>query len=191
MPLVRLKYLNKWTDANRRTHIYFRRPGHKAIRLPSPVGSPEFMLAYNEALEATASLPKEPRVKVGTFASLALSYFNSAKFKGHRPETQRSQRGIINGLVAEHGNKSIAIRQDHIQAMVDAKAATPSAARNLLNVLRTLMDHAIDLKLRGDNPAIGVKRPRIKGKGFRSWKDEHCAKFEVKRPLRDTRSARI
>src|SRR5262245_59745595 len=42
------------------------------------------------------------------------------------------------------------------------------------------MDHAIDLKLRTDNPAIGVKRPRIKGKGFRSWKNEHCEKFEAK-----------
>src|SRR5262245_10829863 len=125
MPLVRLKHLHKWTDVKGRTYIYFRRPGHKAIKLPSPVGSPEFMLAYNEALGATASLPKEPRVKVGTFASLALSYFNSAKFKGHRPETQRSQRGIINGLVAAHGDKSIGLHQEHIQAMVDAKAATP------------------------------------------------------------------
>jgi site-specific recombinase XerD len=79
--------------------------------------------------------------------------------------------------------RAIAIRQDHIQAMVDAKAATPSAARNLLNLIRALMVHAIDLKLREDNPAIGVKRPRIKGKGFRSWKDEHCAKFEAKWPL--------
>ena len=141
MPLVRLKYLNKWTDVKGRTHVYFRRPGHKAIRLAFPVGSPEFMLAYNEALEATVSLPKEPKVRVGTFASLALSHFNSAKFKSHSPETQRSQRGIINGLVAAHGDKSVAIRQDHIQAMVDAKAATPSAARNLLNVIRALMDH--------------------------------------------------
>ena len=67
------------------------------------------MLAYNDALEATVSLPKEPKVRVGTFASLALSYFNSAKFKSHSPETQRSQRGIINGLVAAHGDKSVAI----------------------------------------------------------------------------------
>ena len=187
MPSVRLKYVNKWTDAKGRTHIYFRRPGHKAIRLPSPVGSPEFMLAYNEAIEATPSLSKEPTVKVGTFASLALSYFNSAKFKSHRPETQRSQRGIINSLVAVHGAKGIALQTEHIQAMVDAKAGTPSAARNLLNVIRALMDHAIALKLRGDNPAIGVKRPRIKGNGFRSWKDQHCAKFEAKWP-RGTRA---
>jgi hypothetical protein len=76
MPLVRLKHINKWTNAKGRTHIYFRCPGHKAIKLPSPIGSPEFMLAYNEAVETTASLPKEPKVKVGTFSSLALSYFH-------------------------------------------------------------------------------------------------------------------
>ena len=141
------------------------------------------MLAYNEAIEATPSLPKEPKVKVGTFASLALSYFNRAKFKSHRPETQRSQRGIINSLVADTwSERGLPCGQEHIQAMVDAKAGTPSAARNLLNVIRALMDHAIALKLRGDNPAIGVKRPRIKGNGFRSWKDQHCAKFEAKWP---------
>jgi site-specific recombinase XerD len=67
--------------------------------------------------------------------------------------------------------------------MVDAKTATPSAARNLLAFIRALMDHAITLKQRDDNPAVGVKRPKIKGKGFRSWKDEHCAKFEKKHPL--------
>ena len=40
MPSVRLKYVNKWTDAKGRTHIYFRRPGHKAIRLPFPSDRP-------------------------------------------------------------------------------------------------------------------------------------------------------
>jgi integrase len=45
------------------------------------------------------------------------------------------------------------------------------------------MDHAITHKQRNDNPAVGVKRPKIKGNGFRSWKEEHCAKFETKHAL--------
>jgi integrase len=122
----------------------------------------------------------------GSFAALALSYLNSAKFKGYRPETQRSQRGIINRLVAAHGAKSQAdLKQEHLQAMVDAKLETPSAARNLLAVMRALMDHAIAIKWRkkGDNPAIGITRPKIRGKGFRPWKDEHCAKYEATHAL--------
>ena len=48
--------------------------------------------------------------------------------------------------------------------VVDAKIATPSAARNLLAFIRVLMDHAIALRQQNGNPAVGVKRPKIKGK---------------------------
>ena len=30
---------------------------------------------------------------------------------------------------------------------------------------------------------MGVKRPKIKGKGFRPWTEEHCAKYEGTHPL--------
>ncbi len=188
MATIRLKHVNTFRDRNGRLWHYYRRPGCKAFRLPGLPGSPEFMTAYNAAIEGVEPTPKRGLglVKAGSFAALGVSYFNSGTFKGKRPETRRSERGIIDHLIAKHGSKLVAeLKLAHVQAMVDAKAETPSAARNLLAVMRTLGEHAIALGWRkpGDNPAIGVKRPKIKGKGFRSWKDEHCAKFEAEHPL--------
>ena len=75
------------------------------------------------------------------------------------------------------------LKHEQVQRIIDKRAATPSAARNLLAVIRVLMDHAIKTKLLTRSPAIGIDRPKIKGKGFRAWKDEHCAQYEATHPL--------
>jgi site-specific recombinase XerD len=188
MATVRLKYVYPDKDRQGRPRWILRVPGRKAVTLKGVYGSPEFMASYRAATEGAEPTPKEGVgvVKAGSFGALALSYFNSGTFKGHRPETRRSQRGIINALVAKHGVKPWAlVRREHVQAIVDDKAELPSAARNLLAVMRALGEHAIDIEWRkeGDNPAIGVKRPKIKGKGFRPWTEEHCSKYEATHPL--------
>jgi hypothetical protein len=33
-----------------RRYLYFRKPGHKQVRLPLPIGSEQFWAAYKEAL---------------------------------------------------------------------------------------------------------------------------------------------
>lgn len=67
--------------------------------------------------------------------------------------------------------------------MVNDKAGTPSAARNLLKTLRALISFAIEAGIRNDNPTIAVKRPRIKTAGFRTWTEEDIAAFEAKHPV--------
>ncbi|MGH6865740.1 MAG: site-specific integrase [Methyloceanibacter sp.] len=188
MAIVKLKYVYPDKDRQGRRRWLLRMPGRKAATLGGAYGSPEFMANYQAAIEWAEPTPKRGtgNVRPGSLRALALSYFNSGTFKGHRPETQRSQRGIISALVAKHGDKPWApIQRKHVQAMVDEKAELPSAARNLLAVMRALGEHAIAIKWRkeGDNPALDVKRPKIKGKGFRTWTEEHCAKFEAKHPL--------
>jgi hypothetical protein len=155
--------------------IYFRPPGCKAVPLPGPIGSPEFMEAYNSAI--AEPLPKAGiPVKSGTLAALSVSYLNSATFNEKRPETQRTERGIINRLVEQYGAGKVSdLKHEQVQRIIDKRTATPSAARNLLAVIRVLMDHAIKIKLLTRSPAVGIDRPNIKGKGFRAWKDEHCA----------------
>ena len=78
MPLVRLRHVNKFVDRHGRVRIYFRQAGCKAIPLPGPIGSPEFMEAYNAAI--SEPLPKVGvPLKAGTLAALAISYFNSGR----------------------------------------------------------------------------------------------------------------
>jgi len=59
--------------------------------------------------------------------------------------------------------------------MVAAKWTTPAAARNFLKTLHALMEYAIALKMRKDDPTVGVKRPKIKGEGFKTWDESHIA----------------
>jgi hypothetical protein len=46
-----IKHVVEDTDRHGNVRIYFRRKGHPKVRLPSPVGSPEFEAAYAAALE--------------------------------------------------------------------------------------------------------------------------------------------
>jgi integrase len=185
MATVKLRYVYPDKDRRGRRRWLLRMPGRKAVTLKGVYGSPEFMIGYQAAIEGAEPAPRKgvgaPRER--SLAALALSYFNSATFKGHRPETQRSQRGIINALVERHGDKpwsgDYRIRQEHVQAMIDAKAETPSAARNLLFALRALGAHAIALKWRADNPALGVTRPKIKTPGFATWTEAHIELYRA------------
>lgn len=185
MARIKLQHINTFTDRHGRERIYLRLPGCKAVPLPGPVGSPAFMAAYQEALTAAEPMSKKGTgIAPGTFAALALSYLNSAVFKGYRPETQRSQRNIINRLVEAHGAKSAtALKRHHVQALVDVKSDTPSAARNLLAAMRAVMTHAVAIGMRRDNPTDGVTRPKIKTPGYRTWEEDHIVVYRDAHPL--------
>jgi hypothetical protein len=159
MATIKLRHINKFTDQHGRVHIYFRPPGCKAIPLPGPIGSPEFMEAYKAAISEPLPRVGIP-LKPGIVAALAISYLNSATFNEKRPETQRTERGIINRLVEQYGSGKVSkLTQEQVQRIIDKKAATPSAARNLLRVIRVLMDHAIKLKW-GATPQLASSEPR-------------------------------
>ena len=78
------------------------------------------------------------------------------------PETRRTRRCVLERFRAEHGDKRIALLQrTHIDRMVAAKAATPSAARNLLRDLRALMAHCIANHIRMTIRHRGSSTPRL------------------------------
>jgi integrase len=181
---IKLKHVNGFRDRNGRLRHYYRRPGCKAVPLPGPVGSAEFMAAYSAAIEGIMPKKASGLARAGTFAAMALSYLNSARFKEKRPETRRSERGNIDRLVTEHGNRPVAtLQRVHVQAIVDARADKPSAARNVLAAIRAIMDHAVAIGQRKDNPAIGVKRPRIRTPGYRTWGEDDIAAYRATHPL--------
>jgi integrase len=124
------------------------------------------------------------RAKAGTVAATVSMYLASVTFADLADETRRTRRNILERFREAHGDKRIAsIEKKHVQALIDAKAATPSAARNLLAVIRLLMKFAIEAGIRADDPTIGVKRVKIKTDGFRTWDEEHIAAFEARHPI--------
>jgi hypothetical protein len=50
MARVKLSFVNSFVDRHGRVRHYFRRRGHRNVRLPGLPGSPEFMRAYEAAI---------------------------------------------------------------------------------------------------------------------------------------------
>ena len=76
------------------------------------------------------------------------------------------------------------LRPDHIEAMMEAKRDTPEAANLLRKVLRAMMQHAVKIKMRTDDPTRYVKAITIKGnKGFHSWTEPEISTFEARHPI--------
>jgi hypothetical protein len=178
---IKLSFVNSFVDRHGRVRHYFRKRGARNVPLPGLPGSPEFMRAYEAAIgHAEPIVIGASRAKVGTVAATVGMYLASAEFAGLADETRRTRRNILERLREAHGEKRIAvIEPKHVQALVDAKAATPSAARNLLAVLRLLMKFAVKAGIRRDDPTIGVRHARIKTAGFRTWTEADIAAYKA------------
>ena len=187
MTRIRLKYVNAFRDRHGRLRHYFRRPGCKSVALPGLPGSTEFMEAYQAALAGERAPRLEigaSRTRPGTIAALTVGYFNSLAFHSLAPETKRTRRNILERFRTEHGDKRVALLQrGHIEKMVVSKAATPAAARNFINTIRSLLQFAVDTDIRPDNPATGVKRVKIRTDGYRAWTEDDIAAFEARHPV--------
>jgi integrase len=185
MARIKLKYAYPTPDRHGRLLWYFRRRGCKRFRLPGVPGSAEFMAAYAQAIANAEPIQiGASRVKAGSIAVVVGTYLASAEFAGLADETRRTRRNIMERLREAHGDKPAAlIEHKHVQAMVDAKAATPSAARNLLAVIRIIMQAAIKAGIRADDPTLGVKHAKIKKKGHRTWEEDDIARYEAHHPI--------
>jgi hypothetical protein len=152
----RVKY--PYVQRNRDGRCYLRKPGIARVRLPGTFGSHEFEVAYFAAIAAKPAeigVSRTPR----SMNALIVAYYAAAEFKGLRASTSSKYRGILERFREEHGDKDAGgMRHRHIRNLMTEKAATPDAANHLLCMLSTLMELAIALGWREDNPAVGIKR---------------------------------
>src|SRR5438067_192 len=183
---IRIKYVHGYLDRHGRSRHYFRRPGIKRIALPGLPGSPEFNAAYETALAGNAV----PRMQVGSNRTIPgnvnaviVGYYSSTEFSNLKEGTRRERRRILEKFRCEHGNKGTAgIQSHHIEAMVAAKLSTPAEALNFLKAIRALLDYAVKAKMRSDNPAKNVTKPKLGG-SFYTWSEHDIAKFEKNFPI--------
>jgi len=157
------KYVQGFIDRHGKARFYFRRAGF-TVSLPGLPWSPEFMAAYEQVC---AGQPKEigsKRTIPGTIRALAVSYYNSLAFRSMKTITQSVYRNIIDRFCGEtdkdgktHGDKSAAtIQREHIIKLMAQRADKPDSANGLRNVLRAMMQHAIEIGLRRDDPRNGA-----------------------------------
>ena len=71
------------------------------------------------------------------------------------------------------------LTREHVQRMVNEKAATPFAQRNFLNTLRAMFKWAAKEGRIPDDPTLGVTREKVKTTGYKTWSEDQIARFEA------------
>ena len=168
-----------YTDRHGQRRWRFRKGGFSA-ELGREYGSEEFIRRYEAAVSGhkTRGLIAAERTIPGSVNALVISWYRSPEFLDLSESTKRNYRGIVEKFRVKHGNKPIAqMERRHVQAMLAEKSETPGAANNLRKRLIQLLDHAIALDWRVDNPARATKPYRNTGTGFHSWEEAEIAQF--------------
>jgi integrase len=180
------KYVHGFIDRHGRPRFYFRRRGFKEVTLPGLPWSPQFMAAYEAALAGQPTQIGGGRMKPGTMRALALSYFNTAHYRALAPSTQSVYRNIIMKFCNERdragdelGDKGAAtLRHGDVVKLMAARADRPDSANGLRKALRAMMQHAVEIGIRADDPTRDVKAIRVKSDGYHSWSDAEVSQFE-------------
>ena len=185
------KFVQGFIDRHGKPRFYFRRPGFKKVPLLGLPWSPEFMAAYEKACAGQPAQIASVRTKPGTLRALAVSYYNSVAFRSLKPITQSRRRNSIDRLCSEkdkqgheHGDKRAAtIQREHIVKLMAARAGKPESANGLRKSIRAMMQHAVEIGLRTDDPTRDVKAIRVKTDGYHSWTDDEIAQFEKRHAI--------
>ena len=143
------------------------------------------MAAYEEALAGQPAPVAAERTIPGTLRALAVSYFASPEFRTTRPSTQYTYRNVIDRLCTDHGDKRVALLQrEHVIRLLAARASTPGTANAMRRSLRALMQHAVEIGMRPDDPTRDVRKvPTAKSDGYNSWTEGEIEQFERRHPV--------
>src|SRR6516225_3551300 len=175
------KFVQGFLDRHGKPRWYFRRLGFKRTPLPGLPWSPEFMAAYEDALAGQLVQVGSTRVKPGTIRALAISYYNSLGFRSLKASSQAIYRRIIDRFCREHGDKrAVTLQREHIVKLMAARAEKPASANALNKVLRVLMQHAVEIGMRADDPTGNVKMLRVKTDGYHCWTESEIQQFEAR-----------
>lgn len=207
MATLSLAYVHGYKDRHGRQRYYYRRagrrfplpgrPGKTEFMAAYEAASAEFSSA--PSLRAYDVAP-------GTFDALAVAYYRSPNFLGLGADTQTTYRREIDRWREDHGKKRVVhLQRQHIRDQMAARyyglslaeyqrlvaerqtpkfdpeneTGGPESANNLLRVVRVLCSFAVDddPPWRRDNPALGIKKFKMRGEGFVPWSEQDIAKY--------------
>jgi len=134
--------------------------------------NPGFYTEYLSYLNA-AALPRGR----DTYAELIVSYRMSDRFTGLAPRTRRDYAkhlAYLEERIGGHDPRATTRRDVNV---IREGSMTASRFNYLLAVLRVLHEHAIDIGLRPDNPAKGVRKRKVVHMDRQPWPDDLIAAF--------------
>jgi integrase len=175
------------TDRHGKRRVRFRKGGFSTYLAGIP-WSEDFMRQYAAAQEGvekrSENVGAELRTKPGSLNELCAAYYRSPGFLDLKASTKEGCRDIIESFRKLHGDKPVGkLQRQHIEQIIAEKHETPNAANNLLKVLRLLLNHATDIGMVATNPALGIKRFKIRSDGHPPWSEDEIAQFEAQHPV--------
>jgi integrase len=140
--------------------LYYRRKvdgRDEYLRLPSADHS-NFARAYLEAAQTV----ERDRPERGSLAALVAAYRASSEFRQRAATTRANDSLYLDMVVTKHGHRSVTgVTPFRVRLMRDEYQETPGKAHNWLRVFKALMQFAAENDWRGDNPAYGIKLPKL------------------------------
>jgi hypothetical protein len=132
------KFVHGYINRHGKPTYYLRRRGYMKVRLPGLPWSPEFTVAYQEALAGQPPVaPGRGKIRPGTMRALALSYFSSPAFTRLAAITRANYRRAIERFCTQHGERRVAdLERRHVIKLIADLAERPQAANQLRMLLR-------------------------------------------------------
>lgn len=178
------KYASEFRDRHGRKRIRLRRTGWRTTYIQTKPGSVEFTQDYKTWEESGQVAPGSSRIVPGTFDDLIVRFYNSRKWREIAESTREQYRGQLERFRAKHGHRPVkTVETRHFDRIFDDMDSTPSAANNLRKRLKQLMNYAIKLGIRKDNPVLATERLKTPEGGFPDWSEEEIEKFEKRHPV--------
>jgi integrase len=163
----------------------YRRNG-KLARLPNGRDLDDaFWTAYEEAeasiLRGEVRQIGEKRTRPNSIDAALVGYYRSTTFtnlaigsqRTFRQKLESDFRPILGNVPLGH------LRPRHIAELIAAKAETsPTGGRLLLSAIRSFAKHCVAIELVEQDPAIGIKGPKVESDGFATWTEEQIEQYQ-------------
>jgi integrase len=179
---VRLKRLKKVKSKRGKGVYYYAWVGGPRIETDAAPGTPEFMLAYNEAI-AKAKPPS-----TGKFSDLITLYKKSTEFTTRSTKTQKDYQRYINLIEAKFGTMPIsaldapAVRGVFKEWKDELAKAGLRYADYAWTVLQRILSVAKDRGKITTNPCERGGRLYEADRSDKLWTDDHIEQFLAKAP---------
>jgi integrase len=180
-------------DRHGKGRYRYVRKGHKSRYLPGQPGTAEFHTAYAQivAQEPVKIVPQSPaKVTPRSLDDLIAKFKASTRWQKKGARTMYKQARILERFTdrkdpkgRRYGERPVAaVTVTWLDRILAGMSETPAAANELRKVLAGVMDHAIRLNWRTDNPARLTDTYK-EGEGFHTWTDEEIAQYRAKHEL--------
>jgi integrase len=178
MTRIKLPYVHEFVDRHGHVRHYVRRRGCKRVPLPGLPGSAEFMAAYERALSNAPAEIGIKRTRPGSVNAAIVGYYTSLEFRALAAGTQARIRQVLERFRRDNGEKSISTMPSKFIVTMLNKMK-PFAARNWLKALRALAQFCVAQEMCSSDPTQGIRLPRVKSDGHRTWSGAEIAQFEA------------